>query len=142
MSTAKPTMKADANETLTSALKSTLERSGALENIRAQVRSTVFECISESKSMSGQESLPEPPIENVLINELIAEYLEFNGYNNSLSVFTAESHTGSGNSLGHRFIRAELGLNLLHRGKTLMYDILAAMKARKKKEADAEGGES
>ena len=141
MSTAKPTMKADANETLTAALKTTLERRGALENIRAQVRSTVFECINES-SMPGQESLPEPPIENVLINELIAEYLEFNGYNNSLSVFTAESHTGSGNSLGHRFIRAELGLNLLHRGKTLMYDILAAMKARKKKQADAEGGES
>ena len=34
---------------------------------------------------------PSQPPENVMINELIREYLEFNGYYNSASVFITES---------------------------------------------------
>ncbi len=39
----------------------------------------------------SQKGKPGPPDENVLINELIREYLEYNGYYNSASVFITES---------------------------------------------------
>ena len=126
------------------ALKETLQRTGTLDTIRAQLRADVFQCITEclpslsaSKSApSTQSSLPAPPIENILINEIIAEYLAFNGYQHTLSVFASEtgnpslqSNSGYGSRscgnkfvncsindtdasvLGLEFIRADLGLN-------------------------------
>uniref|UniRef100_A0A8C0BRY3 Centrosomal protein 20 n=1 Tax=Buteo japonicus TaxID=224669 RepID=A0A8C0BRY3_9AVES len=65
-------------------LKDTLEKRGALGQIKARIRAEVFNALDD-------QSEPRPPLshENLLINELIREYLEYNKYKYAASVLTA-----------------------------------------------------
>ena len=68
----------------------------------------MHDCLPTPKS-SETPTVPPLPIENVLISELIVEYLSFNGYDQTLSMFAAESQTDQGGFvLGESFIRTEL----------------------------------
>ncbi|XP_053133020.1 centrosomal protein 20 isoform X2 [Hemicordylus capensis] len=71
---------------LLSLLKDTLEKRGALGQIKARIRAEVFNALDD-------QSEPRPSLshENLLINELIREYLVFNKYKYAASVLTAES---------------------------------------------------
>nr|XP_056722386.1 centrosomal protein 20 [Euleptes europaea] len=71
---------------LKAVLKDTLEKRGTLGQIKARIRGEVFNALDD-------QSEPRPPLsrENLLINELIREYLEFNKYKYAASVLTAES---------------------------------------------------
>ncbi|XP_028299600.1 centrosomal protein 20 [Gouania willdenowi] len=68
------------------AVRDTLESRGVLAQLKARIRAEVFSALNEQRE-------PRPPLshENLLINELIREYLEFNQYRNTASVLTAES---------------------------------------------------
>ena len=149
-----------AEEDIVTALKETLERTGTLDTVRGILRADIYHCINDSmkekeEHSSSTEPALEPPRENVLINELIADYLAFNGYFNTLSVLAAESgnpnlvevNNGGGFShendtaiilLGSDFIRAELGLskgsttNLTGRRNNplaMLYEIVETLKA-------------
>ncbi|XP_068886144.1 centrosomal protein 20 isoform X4 [Aphelocoma coerulescens] len=65
-------------------LKDTLEKRGALAQIRARIRAEVFNALDD-------QSEPRPTLsrENLLINELIREYLQYNKYKYTASVLTA-----------------------------------------------------
>lgn len=65
-------------------LRDTLEKRGALGQIKARIRAEVFNALDD-------QSEPRPPLsrENLLINELIREYLEYNKYKYAASVLTA-----------------------------------------------------
>ncbi|KAG8177709.1 hypothetical protein JTE90_008334 [Oedothorax gibbosus] len=67
-------------------LKDALSKSGALNEIRARIRAEIFNLLQD-------ESEPPPVIsnENLIINELIREYLIYNGYLFTESVLLAES---------------------------------------------------
>ncbi|XP_041063126.1 centrosomal protein 20 isoform X2 [Cetorhinus maximus] len=67
-------------------LKETLEKRGVLGQLKARIRAEVFSALDD-------QSEPRPPLshENLLINELIREYLEFNKYKYTASVLTAEA---------------------------------------------------
>ena len=120
------------NDTLVAALKETLNRSGTYEDVRAQLRASVLLKMNESLPVSkGQPQTNKQPIENVLINELIAEYLSFNGYHSTLSVFSTESKTEKSSVLGREFIRAELGLN--NTDLAMMYEVIEGMKSSRKR---------
>ncbi|XP_075574981.1 centrosomal protein 20 isoform X4 [Pelecanus crispus] len=69
---------------LKAVLKDTLEKRGALGQIKARIRAEVFNALDD-------RSEPRPPLshENLLINELIREYLEYNKYKYAASVLTA-----------------------------------------------------
>ncbi|KAM4631900.1 centrosomal protein 20 [Discoglossus pictus] len=71
---------------LKAVLKETLEKKGVLGQLKARVRAEVFEVLDD-------HSEPKPALshENLLINELIREYLEFNKYKYTASVLTAET---------------------------------------------------
>ncbi|XP_050761923.1 centrosomal protein 20 isoform X4 [Gymnogyps californianus] len=71
---------------LKAVLKDTLEKRGALGQIKARIRAEVFNALDDQRE-------PRPPLshENLLINELIREYLEYNKYKYTASVLTAES---------------------------------------------------
>ncbi|XP_041318333.1 centrosomal protein 20 isoform X3 [Pyrgilauda ruficollis] len=71
---------------LKAVLKDTLEKRGALAQIKARIRAEVFSALED-------QSEPRPTLsrENLLINELIREYLEYNKYKYTASVLTAES---------------------------------------------------
>ncbi|XP_059979905.1 centrosomal protein 20 isoform X3 [Lagenorhynchus albirostris] len=72
---------------LKAVLKDTLEKRGVLGHLKARIRAEVFSALDD-------ESEPRPLLshENLLINELIREYLEFNKYKYTASVLIAEDH--------------------------------------------------
>lgn len=65
-------------------LKDTLEKRGALGQIKARMRAEVFNALDD-------QSVPRPALshENLLINELIREYLDYNKYKYTASVLTS-----------------------------------------------------
>ncbi|XP_015265425.1 PREDICTED: lisH domain-containing protein FOPNL [Gekko japonicus] len=71
---------------LKAVLKDTLEKRGILGQIKARVRAEVFNALDDQSELR-----PLLSHENLLINELIREYLEFNKYKYAASVLTAES---------------------------------------------------
>jgi hypothetical protein len=139
-------------EDITLAVKRTLERTGTLDTVRSLLRADIHCCLTDC--LKKEEEKLSAPQENILINEIVADYLAFNGYFNTLSVLATEtgtpslldssSHVTSSNSgslmkLGPEFIRAELGLSKgtsispgRRRSPTLamMYEIVETLKAR------------
>ena len=65
-------------------MKETLENRGSLTQIKARIRAEVFNALDDQT-----EPRPKLSNENVLINELIREYLEFNNYKYASSVLQA-----------------------------------------------------
>ncbi|XP_040041872.1 centrosomal protein 20 [Gasterosteus aculeatus] len=68
------------------AVRDTLESRGVMGQLKARIRAEVFSALDEQR-----EPRPPLPRENLLINELIRDYLEFNKYRHTASVLTAES---------------------------------------------------
>ena len=54
-------------------LEDSLEKRGRLNQIRAKIRSEIFSSLEDNN-----DQIPKLPHENLLINEIIREYLEFN----------------------------------------------------------------
>nr|XP_048289241.1 centrosomal protein 20 isoform X6 [Myodes glareolus] len=71
---------------LKAVLKDTLEKKGVLGHLKARIRAEVFSALDDD-----HEPRPSLSHENLLINELIREYLEFNKYKYTASVLIAES---------------------------------------------------
>ncbi|XP_042197017.1 lisH domain-containing protein FOPNL isoform X3 [Callorhinchus milii] len=71
---------------LKNVLKETLEKRGVLGQLKARIRAEVFSALDD-------QSEPRPPLshENLLINELVREYLEYNKYKYTASVLAAEA---------------------------------------------------
>ncbi|XP_054712527.1 centrosomal protein 20-like [Uloborus diversus] len=71
---------------LKDALKEALSKSGVLAEIRARIRAEVFNVLQDDADLP-------PPLsnDNLIINELIREYLIYNGYFHTESVLTTES---------------------------------------------------
>lgn len=85
-------------------LKETLENRGVLGQIRARVRAEVFSALDD-------QTEPRPALsnENLLINELIREYLTFNKYKYTESVLLAESGQPK-EPMDRRFLVQELNI--------------------------------
>ncbi|XP_053327096.1 centrosomal protein 20 isoform X3 [Spea bombifrons] len=85
-------------------LKDMLEKRGVMGQLKASVRAEVFEALDD-------RSEPRPTLshENLLINELIREYLEFNKYKYTASVLTAETGL-SDIPLDRQFLLRELNV--------------------------------
>ena len=67
-------------------IKETLENSGVLGDLRGRLRAEVFKAMDDRTI-----ERPKLPSENLLINELIREYLLYNNYHNALAVLMQES---------------------------------------------------
>eukprot|EP00775_Hariotina_reticulata_P003657 gene3657-3918_t len=74
-------------EELKDAVKDTWERKGVIRQLQAHLRSEVYKAFLDAED----EPRPEPSSENLIINELIREYLIYNGYRDTLSVFIPET---------------------------------------------------
>uniref|UniRef100_A0A8D0GQ88 Centrosomal protein 20 n=1 Tax=Sphenodon punctatus TaxID=8508 RepID=A0A8D0GQ88_SPHPU len=108
---------------LKAVLKDTLEKRGALGQIKARIRAEVFNALDD-------QSEPRPPLshENLLINELIREYLEYNKYKYTASVLTAESGQPEV-PLDREFLLGELNIVEDPNGRSvpLLYGIIAQL---------------
>eukprot|EP00040_Diaphanoeca_grandis_P027573 m.157160 g.157160 ORF g.157160 m.157160 type:complete len:118 (-) comp31042_c2_seq3:659-1012(-) len=111
---------------LQQAIKKSLEQSGKLESLRSQIRADVYQTIND-------ETIQPPKMsnENVLINELIREYLVFNEYNCANSTFVAETGIAT-KPLDRKFVADEL--SILEPPNTqsipLLYSILAHLQSK------------
>ena len=74
-------------EELKDVLRETLENRGALGSVRAHLRAEVSNALEDRTGLAR----PEISDENLIINELIREYLVFNRYRSTLSVLLPES---------------------------------------------------
>ncbi|XP_077172851.1 centrosomal protein 20 isoform X1 [Paroedura picta] len=115
---------------LKTVLKDTLEKRGILGQIKARIRAEVFNALDDQNELR-------PPLshENLLINELIREYLEFNKYKYAASVLVAESGQPDV-PLDRDFLVKELNLveEPSSRAVPLLYGIVAQLL-----QADQEG---
>ncbi|XP_073399010.1 centrosomal protein 20 isoform X1 [Dendrobates tinctorius] len=89
---------------LRAVLTDTLDKRGVLGQLKARVRAEVFAALNDQS-----EPRPELSHENLLINEMIREYLEFNKYKHTSSVLSAESGL-SDVPLDRSFLARELNL--------------------------------
>ncbi|CAI9725903.1 20 isoform X2 [Octopus vulgaris] len=89
---------------LKNAISESLERKGVLNQVKAQIRAEMFHVLDE-------HSEGKPPIcnENLIINELILEYLQYNKYKHTSSVLMAEAGQ-SETRLDREFIKNELNI--------------------------------
>lgn len=67
-------------------LKEALEERGVLSELRAKLRAEIFNSLNDKPY-----DRPKLSNENLIINELIREYLIFNNYTHALSVFLPEA---------------------------------------------------
>jgi lisH domain-containing protein FOPNL len=68
-------------------MEQNLEERGVLNKLEGILRAEMFQALGQ-----GYDKLPAPSKETRLINELIREYLQFNGYEHTLGVFFCEAH--------------------------------------------------
>jgi len=98
---------------LKNVLKETLDNRGALNQIRARIRAEVFSALDD-------QTEPKPVLsnENMFINELIREYLEFNKYKYTNTVLTAESGQPK-DPIDREFLAAELNIRQSSKSKQI-----------------------
>lgn len=97
-----------------SAVKETLESRGVLNHLKARIRAEVFSALEDQR-----EPRPFLSHENLLVNELIREYLEFNKYRYAASVLTAGG-SGQASSLTSSTKHRPTSLYCHFSGKTLI----------------------
>merc|ERR1719333_785070 len=127
---------------LKQALVETLDRRGVLGQVKAKVRAEIFAALDD-------EHAPRPalPRENAVINELIREYLEYNGYHHTLSVLLPESGHPEERQFDRPFLAAELQLQEDERSRSLplIYGLVKGLGFRSDAltaTADAVGGDA
>ncbi|KAG2373365.1 hypothetical protein C9374_012231 [Naegleria lovaniensis] len=104
-------------EEIKDVLKENLEKRGVLNKIRANLRAEIFKSFEQSECSQSSEEFfirkeqnrPRPSEMQFLINELIIEYLEYNHFDYSASVFKKECNQPE-ERLEHRFLAHELNL--------------------------------
>ena len=108
-------------EELKNALKETLEQKGVLNEIRAKMRQSIFEAIE-----SDDKPQPKLSNENLIINALIKEYLDYNNYLHTASVFQAESGQIK---LDRNFITSQLNIIETNQSQQvpLLYSLIFGM---------------
>lgn len=119
---------------LKEALIETLDNRGVLGQVKAKVRAEIFAALDD-------EQIPRPqlPRENVIINELIREYLEYNGYHHTLSVLLPESGHPEEHQFNRQFLAGELRLQDNERSGSLplIYSLVRGLRPQTSAVAEA-----
>jgi len=76
---------------LAAAIREKMQESGALDRISAGVRSEVVKALKKQDACDGADKMMTTQGDNFVINELIREYLEWNGCVNAADVLVTES---------------------------------------------------
>lgn len=111
-------------EDLKNVLRETLEQKGVLNEVKAKIRAEIFTALDS-------ENVGKPPLsnENMVINEMIREYLEYNKYYNTASVLVTETGQPSEAPFDRQFLQKKFGITAT-KGKQLplLYDLIYGLK--------------
>lgn len=106
MSTSLPSSSHD----LKASLYRSLEDRGALNEIRARIRAEIFQSIDNPQSLHLRPPSLALSNEDLLVFEMVREWLECHGLHQTLSVLVAESGQSIETLFDRDFIRSEVGL--------------------------------
>ncbi len=110
-------------EDLKNVLKETLEQKGVLNDIRAKIRAEVFTALDSD--VAGKPKLSN---ENMIINEMIREYLEYNRYYNTSSVLIAESGQPVEPPFDKEYLQKKFSVAGGNKGVPLLYELIFGLK--------------
>ena len=116
-------------------LRTKLAQRGVLKKLKAQIRAEIFAAMMNSSS--NKDDVDERRNENFLVNELLREYLSFNGYQQTLSVFTAEANINKKRPFDADFVAQEVGLgdedgvDTETRKLPLIYQMIQSLKTKR-----------
>lgn len=115
-------------EDLKNVLRETLEQKGVLNEVKAKIRAEIFTALDS-------ENVGKPPLsnENMIINEMIREYLEYNKYYNTASVLITETGQPHEPPFDKQYLQKKFGISTQKAGKRgdslpLLYDIIFGLK--------------
>ena len=116
----------DSMEKLKSSLKESLINKGILNEIKAHMRQEIYNILDNDNDNDINQK-PKLTKENIIINELIKEYFNFNGYKFSSNVL--QSEVGQTNNLNRNDIIRELNIieNENNKNKPILYTILSGL---------------
>ena len=116
----------DSMEKLKSSLKESLINKGILNEIKAHMRQEIYNILDNDNDNDINQK-PKLTKENIIINELIKEYFNFNGFKFSSNVL--QSEVGQTNNLNRNDIIRELNIieNENNKNKPILYNILSGL---------------
>ena len=113
---------------LKNVLRETLEQKGTLNKVKAEIRAEIFTALDADNT----QGKPPVPQENILINELIREYLEYNRYYNAASVLMTETGQPNEPPFDREFLHRKFGVSSQARGARpgmpLLYELVYGLK--------------
>ena len=117
----------DSMEKLKSSLKESLINKGILNEIKAHMRQEIYNILDNDNDNDINQK-PKLTKENIIINELIKEYFNFNGYKFSSNVLQSEVGQ-TNNNLNRNDIIRELNIieNENNKNKPILYTILSGL---------------
>ena len=117
----------DSIEKLKSSLKESLINKGILNEIKAHMRQEIYNILDNDNDNDINQK-PKLTKENIIINELIKEYFNFNGYKFSSNVLQSEVGQ-TNNNLNRNDIIRELNIieNENNKNKPILYNILSGL---------------
>ena len=108
-------------------LRETLEQKGVLNEVKAKIRAEIFTALDAETTNKPQLSN-----ENMIINEIIREYLEYNRYYNAASVLVTETGQPSEPPFDREFLHRKFGVSSQARGARpgmpLLYELIYGLK--------------
>lgn len=118
----------DSIEKLKSSLKESLINKGILNEIKAHMRQEIYNILDNDNDNDDINQKPKLTKENIIINELIKEYFNFNGFKFSSNVLQSEVGQ-TNNNLNRNDIIRELNIieNENNKNKPILYNILSGL---------------
>ncbi|GET91945.1 hypothetical protein, conserved [Leishmania tarentolae] len=112
-------------DSLKAAMRESLEANGTISHIKAELRAAIFERLADVTTKGDDRAVENPPVppENMVINELIKEYLTFNGLEHTLAVFQLEARSPD-SQVPRRVLASELNMAAAPSSVPLLYAML------------------
>lgn len=120
---------------LKQSLSGILEQSGTLQEIRARLRADIYQSLAGNTHSELQPLRPQLSHQNLLINELIREYLTYSQYHHTQSVLVSESNMPEQPAFTHQFLADQLNIQEHHTTSDhqplpLLYSVLALLQSK------------
>ena len=108
-------------------LRETLEQKGVLNEVKAKIRAEIFTALDAENT-----GRPQLSNENMIINEMIREYLEYNKYYNTVSVLVTETGQPVEPPFDREYLNRNFGISSQQKtnkpSMPLLYDLVFGLK--------------
>lgn len=108
---------------LKQSLQAILQQTGDIDTAKALLRTSLYTALAQQQ----QNNAPQLSNTNLILNTLILEYLQYNGYVHTHSTLQVESNMQNNGTLPHELLAAQLNIRDSNSHVPLLYSILALL---------------